>query len=138
MTLAGRVRLGTLVGADAADIPADLRFYSGGGGSVRGFDYQSLSPMASDGSPFGGLSVAEIGAELRWRANPRWGGVMFVDVGAASENTIPETGDLHAAAGVGLRYHLGFAPVRLDIATPIDRRPGEARVQFYFSIGQAF
>ena len=52
--LAGRVRLGTLVGANAADIAPSRRFYSGGGGSVRGYGYQRLGPRDLDGDPTGG------------------------------------------------------------------------------------
>jgi translocation and assembly module TamA len=37
-----------------------------------------------------------------------------------------------------LRYDLGFGPLRIDIATPLDRRGGDAQVSVYVSIGQAF
>ena len=135
--LAARTRLGSLVGASLGDIPADHRFYSGGGGSVRGFDYQSLGPLA-DGLPSGGLSVAEAGLEMRWRDTSRWGGVVFIEAGAAGEDTVPTVEDVRAAIGIGARYYLDFAPVRIDLATPLDRRDGESAVHLYFSIGQAF
>ncbi|HJS10776.1 BamA/TamA family outer membrane protein, partial [Sphingopyxis sp.] len=41
-------------------------------------------------------------------------------------------------AGIGARYYTNFGPMRFDIATPIGRKPGEARVSVYVSIGQAF
>ena len=137
---AARVRFGSIIGAQAADLPADERFYAGGGGSARGFDYQSLSPVGANGEPFGGLSVVETSFELRWRstARPRWGGVAFIDVAAASAGREPDFSDLRAAAGLGVRYYFDFAPVRLDIATPLDRRDGEDPIQFYISLGQAF
>jgi translocation and assembly module TamA len=40
--------------------------------------------------------------------------------------------------GVGGRFYTNFGPIRLDVATPINRRPGESRVSVYVSIGQAF
>ena len=40
--------------------------------------------------------------------------------------------------GVGGRVYTNFGPVRVDVATPIGRRPGEALVTVYVSIGQAF
>jgi translocation and assembly module TamA len=39
---------------------------------------------------------------------------------------------------VGIRYNLGFAPIRIDIATPVLRKRGEAPIQVYLSIGQSF
>ena len=136
--LAARGRIGSLVGAPVDDIPADQRFYAGGGGSVRGFDYQGLGPQTADGLPSGGLSVAEAGLEMRWRDTSRWGGVVFVEAGTAGDDLLPAVDDMRAAVGVGVRYYLDFAPVRVDLATPLDRRDGETPVHLYFSIGQAF
>ncbi|WP_421785271.1 autotransporter assembly complex protein TamA [Hyphobacterium sp.] len=138
LTAAARVRLGSIVGVSAADLPADLRFYAGGGGSARGFEYQSLSPIGPDGAPFGGLSVTELNAELRWRGNGRWGAVAFIDTAFAGASRTPEFDDLRTGVGIGLRYYFDFAPVRLDLATPLDRRSGEDAVHVYISIGQAF
>jgi translocation and assembly module TamA len=42
------------------------------------------------------------------------------------------------AAGLGLRYYTGFGPIRLDIAVPLNRRPGDAPVAAYIGVGQAF
>lgn len=136
--VAARGRIGSLVGAPIDDIPADQRFYAGGGGSVRGFDYQGLGPQTAEGLPSGGLSVAEAGLELRWRDTSRWGGVVFVEAGTSGDDLLPAVDDMRAAFGVGARYYLDFAPVRIDLATPLDRRDGETPVHLYFSIGQAF
>lgn len=133
-----RVRFGSIIGANAGDLAADQRFYAGGGGSARGFEYQSLSPVGPDGAPFGGLSVTEINAELRWRSQGRWGAVAFIDTAFAGAGRTPDFGDLRTGAGVGIRYHFDFAPVRFDVATPLDRRPGEDPVHVYISLGQAF
>ena len=138
LVAAARVRVGSIVGTNAENVPADLRFYAGGGGSVRGFDYQSLSPYGSDDDPFGGLSVTETSLELRWRSPGRWGAVAFLDSGAAASETTPGFSDLRSAIGVGARYYFDFAPVRFDIATPLDRESGETAFQIYFSLGQAF
>lgn len=137
-TAAARIRLGTIIGAAATDIPADQRFYAGGGGSVRGFEYQSLSPVGPDGAPAGGLSVTELNAELRWRGEGRWGAVAFVDTAFAGASQTPEFDTLRTGVGLGLRYYFDFAPVRFDLATPLDRRSGEDPVHVYISIGQAF
>jgi translocation and assembly module TamA len=41
-------------------------------------------------------------------------------------------------AGIGGRYYTNFGPLRLDVATPIARQPGESKITLYISIGQAF
>lgn len=138
LTAAARIRLGSIIGAAATDIAADQRFYAGGGGSARGFEYQTLSPLGPDGAPAGGLSVTELNAELRWRGEGRWGAVAFVDTAFAGANQTPEFDNLRTGIGLGLRYYFDFAPVRFDLATPLDRRSGEDPVHVYISIGQAF
>ncbi|HSV01138.1 MAG TPA: BamA/TamA family outer membrane protein, partial [Roseiarcus sp.] len=42
--LAGRVAAGAMGGPQLGDIPANWRFYAGGGGSVRGYAYNELGP----------------------------------------------------------------------------------------------
>lgn len=138
LVAAARARIGTIIGTNAENLPADLRFYAGGGGSVRGFDYQSISPLDTDGTPLGGLSVSETSLELRWRSQGRWGAVAFIDGGAASSESSPDFSDFRSAIGIGARYYFDFAPLRFDIATPLDRQSGDAAIQFYFSLGQAF
>jgi len=138
LVAAARMRLGTIVGAASTSLAADQRFYAGGGGSARGFEYQSLSPIDATGAPAGGLSVTEFNAELRWRGEGRWGAVAFVDTAFASASRTPEFDELRTGVGLGIRYFLDFAPIRFDIATPLDRRAGEDPIHVYISIGQAF
>lgn len=138
LVAAVRARVGSVLGTSATTLAADDRFYAGGGGSARGFEYQSLSPIGSDGEPFGGLSVVELSTELRWRVTPQWGAVAFIDNAIASDLNAPEFGGMRSAIGVGARYYFDFAPVRIDLATPLDRRTGEPGFQIYLSLGQAF
>lgn len=131
-----RGELGALFGDD--DVPPDRYFFSGGGGSVRGFEYQSLSPRDNDGNILGGTSLFNISAELRWRKSERYGYVAFIDTGASANSLDTAFNDARSAFGVGIRYYPGFGPLRLDVATPIDRKDGEDPVQVYISIGQSF
>ena len=135
--VAGRVRLGTIQGAARDDIPPSRRLYAGGGGSVRGFAYQKLGPLAPEGDPRGGRSLNEASAEVRYRFG-NFGVVGFVDVGQSYSETMPQFSDLRYGAGIGARYYTNFGPLRIDLATPLDRRPGEGRFNLYVSIGQAF
>jgi translocation and assembly module TamA len=138
--LAGRARVGSIVGEDTEALPASRRFYAGGGGSIRGYEYQLVGPLDDDEDPFGGTSLVELGGELRIRATDEIGVVPFIDGGTVYDDPIP-TGDetLRWAAGLGLRYFTGFGPVRLDVAFPLNPRDGVDEVfQFYISFGQAF
>jgi translocation and assembly module TamA len=136
--VAGRLHVGSISNGPVGDIPAPQRFYAGGGGSVRGFAYQGVGPTLADGSPEGGLSLVEASAEIRQRLTPRWGVVAFIDAGDVGVTQAPTFKNLAVGAGVGVRYNLSFAPIRVDVATPVARRRGAAKVQVYVSIGQSF
>ena len=138
--LAGRTRIGTTVGADSESLPANRRFYAGGGGSIRGYAYQLVGPLDDDEDPFGGTSLVEFGAEVRVRVTDTIGVVPFIDGGMVYDDPWPDADqELLWAAGLGLRYFTGFGPLRLDVAFPLNRRDGvDDAFQFYISFGQAF
>jgi translocation and assembly module TamA len=137
-----RGRLGTIAGPNG--VPPDRLFFAGGGGSVRGYEYQSASPRTiSTRRPIGGRSLVEASAELRYRDNDTFGYVAFLDAGAAFDAgvtgpDVEQTGALSFGAGLGLRYYTAFGPLRADIAVPLSKREGDADFQVYISIGQAF
>jgi translocation and assembly module TamA len=136
--VAGRIRIGSIVGGKTASVPAFDRFYAGGGGSVRGYEYQGVGPRYPDGDPQGGLSLFEASAEVRRNFTRTIGAVAFVDAGSVGQAVNPNYDDIRFAVGVGLRYNLAFAPIRVDVAMPLDRRAGDAAFQLYVSIGQSF
>ncbi|MEP2389443.1 autotransporter assembly complex family protein [Hyphomonas sp.] len=136
LVAAVRAEAGTFLGDDG--VPVDRKFFAGGGGSVRGFEYQSLSPTDADGNIIGGDAMFAATAELRWRKSERWGYVAFVDSGYAARSIDEAFSEMRTSFGLGVRFYPGFGPVRFDIATPLDRREGEDPVQVYVSIGQAF
>lgn len=141
IVLAGRAHLGSIVGASRGTIAPDRRFYAGGGGSVRGYDYQGVGPRDADGNPLGGNGLAEFSIEARYRFKAFGsdvGIVPFFDGGQVTSSSVPKLTGLQYGAGIGFRYYTQFGPVRLDLATPLNRRPGDPRVAFYVSIGQAF
>lgn len=139
MVLALRATLGVTGGASRGNVPADERFYAGGGGSIRGYAYQSVGPLV-EGNPVGGLSVFETSAEVRVRVTPGIGVVVFADGGSAYADAVPDSEEpLRWGAGAGLRFFTPIGPLRLDVAAPLDRREGIDRsFQTYISIGQAF
>ncbi|AZZ93412.1 hypothetical protein EUZ85_22875 [Hahella sp. KA22] len=138
-TLALRAATGTISGQSTDDIPADERFYVGGGGSVRGYPYQSLSRITGD-DPFGGSSFNEVSVETRFRFSESWGAVLFVDGGFAFDDANLQPGEeLKWGTGIGLRYFTFFAPIRFDVGVPLSPRDEvDDNFQLYISIGQAF
>ena len=74
----------------------------------------------------------------RYRLKGDFGFVAFFDAGQAYDTSTPQVRDLRMGAGVGVRYFTSFGPFRFDIATPVDRRPGDIPLGVYISIGQAF
>ncbi len=137
LVFAERVRLGSIQGADSDDIAPTRRFYSGGGGSVRGFGYQKIGPRDVDGDPVGGSSLAEFGLEARIRFG-NFGVVPFLDGGNLYSQSLPKFTGMRYGTGLGFRYYTSFGPVRVDVGTPINREAGDSRVAVYVSLGQAF
>lgn len=135
--LALRGKAGSILGGSVEDIPATERYFSGGGGSVRGFAYQEAGPLVN-GDPAGGRSVVEGSAEIRHRFNDSFGGVAFVDAGNVSDNSFPDLSNAYIGAGVGARYYTDFGPLRFDIGVPVNKKENRDSYQFYISIGQAF
>lgn len=139
LILANKIAVGSLLGKDIENYPAILRFYAGGGGSVRGYDYQSLGPKNKYGDAIGGLSFSTISFELRLKITESIGIVPFIDGGNIYEKKFPDFKKLiYWGVGLGLRYYTSFAPIRLDIATPLQDRSHNKHFQLYISIGQAF
>lgn len=136
LILALRGEYGAFLGS--GNVPADRLFFAGGGGSVRGYEYQTLSPRTIDGEISGGRSLFTTSAELRWRRSERLGYAAFIDAGAAGEQAGSAFDEVRASIGLGLRYYPGFGPVRLDIGIPLSPGKDGAPAQIYLSIGQAF
>ncbi|MCA1853055.1 MAG: autotransporter assembly complex protein TamA [Beggiatoa sp.] len=138
--LALRGNLGSIAGTSRNDIPADERFYAGGGGSIRGYGYQLAGPLDDEDDPIGGRSLIELNGELRYRMTDTIGLVYFIDGGTVADSALPSLEeDLFIGTGMGLRYITPIGPLRADIGVPLDRRSDvDDIVQIYVSIGQAF
>lgn len=137
--LASRISFGIINGAERLEVPADERLYSGGGGSIRGYPYQSVGPLVGT-VPTGGKSLFEVSLEARMRITERIGLACFLDGGRAFEGTWPSSEEsLLWGGGIGLRYFTPVGPFRIDLAVPLNRRDDiDDPVQIYVSLGQAF
>ncbi len=139
LVFAGALTAGVIAGANADRVPADERFYAGGGGSIRGYSYQTVGPLVN-GVPVGGRSLVTCSLELRLKLTQRFGLVGFLDGGNVYESAYPDFSEPPLwGTGAGLRYYSSVGPFRLDVAFPLDRRPEiDDSFQIYVSLGQAF
>ena len=138
VVLAGRVQVGSVIGASLAGVSPEFLFFSGGAGTVRGQPYESLGiPVGA--STAGGRSMLAVSAEIRGKVSERISLVGFFDIGAVDAGSfVSDASSYHSGAGLGVRYDLGgFGPLRLDLALPMSGTTGEG-LQFYLGIGQAF
>lgn len=137
--IAAHMAVSSIQGTSLPRLPADKRIYAGGGGSVRAYGFQMAGPLDANNNPIGGRSSLELSLEARIKITKTIGIVPFFDAGSFYRNPVPQLGkQLFYGPGLGLRYYTPFGPLRLDVATPLRRRPADSPIQVYISIGQAF
>lgn len=137
-TVALRLQAGLLAGPDLLEAPPDYLFYSGGGGTVRGQEYQSLGIVQPTGQRTGGKSFVGFSSELRFRTEGNLGFVGFFDAGYVAPGSGFSDGEWHTGAGLGARYDTGIGPIRLDVAFPVSGPGDSSGAEIYIGIGQAF
>jgi translocation and assembly module TamA len=121
----------TAIKEDFEELPASLRFYTGGDASVRGYAYNKIGPTDDEGTVVGGKNLVVGSLEYEHRVWGDWSLAAFIDSGDAFDGASP---DLKTGAGLGLRWRSPVGPVRIDFASGLDRPPGDA-FRFSFSIG---
>ncbi|CCQ11682.1 membrane protein [Pseudoalteromonas luteoviolacea B = ATCC 29581] len=107
-----RVDLGAIISPNITEVPYSLRFYAGGDQSIRGFKYQSISPL-EEGIETGGRYLVTGTLEYQYQFAPKWRAALFVDAGTAT-NDFSE--DISIGPGFGVRYLTPIGPIRFDHA----------------------
>ncbi|WP_194788908.1 autotransporter assembly complex protein TamA [Pseudomonas sp. UFMG81] len=129
--LLGRVQFGgSATHGYQQNIPPSLRFFAGGDQSVRGYDYQSLSPENNKGDRIGGRYLVAGSAEYQYSIAEKWRVATFVDQGN-SFNSL-ELPSLKTGVGIGVRWVSPVGPLRLDLARALDDDGG---YRLHFSMG---
>ncbi|MBN2332767.1 MAG: outer membrane protein assembly factor [Deltaproteobacteria bacterium] len=113
------------------DLPASLRFFTGGDNSVRGYAYQSLGPTNGQGEVVGGRHFLAGSIEVERRVATDWGLAAFFDMGNAFDDFTRI--DARKAAGIGIRYYTPVGPARLDIARTI--ADPDSRFRIHIGLG---
>jgi translocation and assembly module TamA len=142
--LAARVVAGVAEGAGELSLPPDQRFYGGGSGTIRGYQYQSVGPKFPVGTPragfpIGGTAIEAGSLELRQRFGTNFGAAVFMDAGQVSASLKAVPAEFSIGAGAGIRYYTPIGPIRFDVAVPTKRLlPKQDSFEFYIGLGQAF
>ena len=135
------VRAGLARAFDGQELLFDVRFRSGGEYSVRGYPFESLGPQEYLGNTVtavGGAAELVVNEELRFPMIWDLSGVVFVDAGQVWARSSDFGRDLATAVGLGLRAETPVGVLRLDLARPLDRRPGDPSFKLYLGLGNAF
>ncbi|MGA8786363.1 MAG: outer membrane protein assembly factor BamA [Polaromonas sp.] len=144
-TIALNGELGWGKGLNGQPFPLFKNYYSGGLGSVRGFQQSSLGPRdASDlatGAPKKLTLNAELVAPFPGAGNDRtlrlYG---FVDAGNVFKDGYSLNGPngLRASTGLGISWISPVGPLRIAYAVPLRKQPGDKLERLQFQIGTSF
>ncbi|SES14235.1 autotransporter assembly complex family protein [Pseudomonas sp. NFPP19] len=126
----GRVQFGGSATNGYKSIPPSLRFFAGGDQSVRGYDYQTLSPENSEGDRIGGRYMVAGSVEYQYSIAEKWRIATFVDQGNSFNKL--ELPNLKTGVGVGVRWVSPVGPIRVDLAHAMNDDGG---IRLHFSMG---
>jgi len=125
-----RIHLGTTKVDNFDNLPKSLRFFAGGGRSVRGYKFESLGDVNKDDQVIGGKHVLDLSLEYQYPINDEWGAAVFVDAGNAFNDY--NNVKLKVGVGFGARWRSPIGPVKVDIGFPKDDYKS---LQLHLSIG---
>ncbi len=125
-----RVGGGANWAGDFDKLPPSLRFFAGGDNNLRGYEYESISPLDSSGALAGAKYMVTGTAEYQYRLTGNWWGALFIDGGDAFDSFPTwKTG-----VGAGIRWVSPVGPIRFDFAWGLDAEPGD-QFRIHFSLG---
>ncbi len=124
----GKLNTGYLWAEDFKDVPYNLRFFAGGDQSIRGYDYNSLSPV-SNGYLTGGQVLAVGSGEYNYEIKDGLRGAVFADVGNAYDKELKTP--TKVGVGFGIRWASPVGALRLDVGTGITEKDIPIRLHLF-------
>ncbi|MCM8775946.1 MAG: BamA/TamA family outer membrane protein, partial [Candidatus Omnitrophica bacterium] len=126
---------------DSDEVPVFDRFYAGGLGTVRGFNYRRVGPIQA-GNPVGGQSLAVANLEYTFPVPylEAFRGAFFVDAGQVSSDSYSmDFGEIAVSIGPGIKIKTPIGPMAFYYGFPIANRDVEDRNgRFEFSFSRGF
>jgi outer membrane protein insertion porin family len=124
-------------GVATESTPVYERYFAGNFGSLRGFQYRTISPHAFD-VPTGGVMMAlgSVEYQFPWNARDTFHQVIFTDFGTVTGNY--QLSDMRVSVGTGLKVSLpmfGPMPFEFDLAFPVMKTYGDRTQIFNFTVG---
>jgi len=109
-----RAEAATTLTDELEELPASLRFFTGGDTSVRGYQYGTLGDLNEFGEVIGGKNLLTASVEIDFSVRPGWLGAVFYDTG----NSFADFGDMNLkqSVGIGARWLSPIGPIRIDVA----------------------
>ncbi len=128
--LISRIQAGSTKVKDFKDFPKSLRFFAGGGNSVRGYRFDSLGEIDENDKVVGGKHRLDLSLEYQHPVSDEWSAAIFVDAGNAFDDI--HKPDLKIGAGFGARWRSPIGPVRIDLGFP---KGDERHPTLHLSVG---
>ncbi len=113
-TLILRGDLGYVRVSDDLDAPTNLLFRTGGGNTVRGYDYNAIGIDGENGSILGGKSMAVMSAEYQIPFKQDYAWAVFHDRGSVANKY--KDFNWQSSTGIGFRWFSPFAPIAFDMS----------------------
>jgi outer membrane protein insertion porin family len=122
-------------------LPDWERFNLGGINSLRGFEWEDLSPKDEIGAEIGGDKFVQFNFEFLFPLLKKAGivGVLFYDTGDVYDNDEHiDLGNLRQSAGYGFRWYSPMGPIRIEYGHILDPKEGEDKGKWEFTMGTVF
>lgn len=119
-----RAQLAATASSDFDELPTTYRFFAGGDTSIRGFDFESVSPLNSSGDLAGGKHLAVASVEFEHQFANQWAWAAFTDFGDAFSDDFA----FKYSVGTGVRWFSPIGPIRVDVGVPMDQEENDFRL----------
>ncbi len=121
------------------EVPIYERFFVGGWGTVRGFEYGWAGPLDENDDPQGATKMVALNTEILFPLSKEVGlrGALFFDIGKGFDKFSDIT-PLKLGAGPGLRWFSPFGPLAIDIGFNLNPDKKEKGHVIEFNVGSVF
>ncbi|WP_267176648.1 autotransporter assembly complex protein TamA [Marinicella marina] len=119
-----RARLGATASSDFDELPTTYRFFAGGDTSIRGYDFESISPLNDAGDTAGGKHLAVGSIEFEHQFAEQWAWAAFSDFG----DSFSDSFDFKYSVGSGIRWFSPIGPIRVDVGVPLNQDQDDFRL----------